>query len=70
MADDVLAQLDQLQRGARIAHPRRQEHNAHDNYRYDAYGMEPDFYGGNEMYGDENAYPSDMHGMRLLTTLT
>lgn len=70
MADEMLARLDQLQRGAREIHPRRQEYNAHHEYgRYDTYEPEPNYYDGEEMYGDENIYPSELHGMRLCLTL-
>jgi len=70
MADEMLARLDQLQRGARETHPRRQEYYAHNGYsRYDAYETEPDYYEGDEMYGDENAYPSDLHGAPRFITL-
>ena len=63
MADEMLARLDQLQRGALELHPRRQEYHARNGYnRYDAYEAEPHYYDGEEMYGDENANPSDLHG--------
>ena len=66
MADEMLARLDRLQRGARVPPSRRQEHNTHNAYtRYDAYETEPDYYGGEEMYGDENVHPSDVHGMQI-----
>jgi hypothetical protein len=70
MADEMLARLDQLQRGAREIHPRRQEYNTHNNYaRYDTYEAEPDYYDGVEMYGDENVYPSEVHGTQLCIAL-
>ena len=50
MADEMLARLDQLQRGAREIHPRRQEYKTHNNYaRYVTYEAEPDYYDGVEM---------------------
>ena len=71
MADEMLARLDQLQRGARETHPRRQEYHAHNSYgHYDAYDTEPNYYDQDDLYGDENAYPSDMHGTQLCITLT
>ena len=63
MADEMLARLDQLQRGARETHHQRQEYHAHNSHsRYDAYEPEPDYSDAEEMYGDENARPSDLHG--------
>ena len=70
MADEILARLDQLQRGAQETHPRRQEYHAHNAYsRYVAYETEPDYYDGEEMYGDENDYPPDLHGAQRFITL-
>lgn len=70
MADEMLARLDQLQRGARETHSRRQEYHAHDGYsRYNVYDPEPDYYDQEEMYGDDNIYPSDLHGMQRCITL-
>lgn len=70
MADEMLARLDQLQRGARETHPRRQEYHARNGYgRYDAYETEPNYYNGEEMFGDENAYSSEMHGTQHCITL-
>jgi hypothetical protein len=61
MADKMLARLDQLQRGARETQPRLQEHNTHNDYgRYDVYEDVQGYYDGDEVYGDENAYPSDL----------
>jgi hypothetical protein len=63
MADEMLARLDQLQRGARETRPRRQEYEAPSNFgHYDAYAAEPDYYDGDEMYGNENACPQGMDG--------
>lgn len=70
MADEMLAQLDQLQRGARETHPRRRENHADNGCsRYDAYETEPDYYDEEEMYGDENAYPSNLHGAQRCVAL-
>jgi hypothetical protein len=70
MADEMLARLDQLQRGAREIHPRRQGYNTHNDYaRYDTYEAEPHYYNGDEMYGDENFYPSESHGMHFCIAL-
>lgn len=70
MADEMLAWLDQLQRGAREIRPRRQEYNMQNDYAlYDTYEAEPDYYDGEEMYGDENVYPSESHGMRFCIVL-
>jgi hypothetical protein len=71
MADEMLARLDQLQRGARETRPRRQEYEAPINFdHYGAYATEPDYYDGGEMYGDENAYPQGMNGTVLIITST
>lgn len=70
MADEMLARLDQLQRGARETHPRRQENDAHNGYsRYDAYEFESDRYDGEEMDGDEKIYPSELYGKQRCITL-
>lgn len=70
MTDEMLARLDQLQRGARETHPRRQEYDAHNGYsRYDSYEAEPDQYDGEEMYVDENIYPSELYGKQRCITL-
>jgi hypothetical protein len=70
MADEMLARLDQLQRGAREIHPRRQEYDVHDEYNhYGAYGDGSDYYDGDDMYADENAFQSDTHGTQLCSTL-
>jgi len=70
MADEMLARLDQLQRGARETQPRRQAHDAYSHYgRHDTYEDEPDYYHGDEVYGDENAYPSDLQGAQSYITL-
>jgi len=69
MADEMLARLDQLQRGAREIHPRRHEHDAHSEYhRYDAYEAEQDYIEGDEIFGDENIHPSGIRGMQLCVT--
>lgn len=71
MADEMFAQLDRLQQGARQTHPRRQEYEFHNsNSRYDPYETQSDHYDGNEMYGDENAQPPGMNGRRTVITLT
>jgi hypothetical protein len=70
MADEMLVRLDQLQRGAREAHPRPQEYIPHNDYaRYDTYEAEPDFYDREEMYGDENIYPPELHGRQCCIAL-
>lgn len=70
MADEMLARLDQLQRGAREPPSRRQEHNAHSVYgRYDTYENEPEYYDEDVMYEDENIYPSELHGTQLFIAL-
>jgi hypothetical protein len=71
MADEMLARLDQLQRGARETRPRRQEYEAPSNFgHYDAYTTEPDYYDGDEMYGDENAYPQGTNGTGFIINFT
>jgi hypothetical protein len=63
MADEMLARLDQLQRGAREFRPRRQEYEAPSNSgRYDTYATELDYFDGDGMYGDENAFPQGANG--------
>jgi len=70
MADEMLARLDQLQRGAREPPSRRQGYDTHNGYaRYDAYEPEPNYYDGDEIYRDENAYPVDFHGKHLCIAL-
>jgi hypothetical protein len=59
----MLARLDQLQRGAREPPSRRRGYDTHDVYaRYDAYETEPNYYDGDDIYGDENAYPAEFQG--------
>lgn len=71
MADEMFAQLDRLQQGARQTRPRRQEYEFHNsNSRYDAYETQSDYYDGNEMYGDENTQPQGLNGRRTDTSLT
>lgn len=71
MADEMFAQLDRLQQGARQTRPRRQEYQFNNsNSRYDAYETQSGYYDGNEMYGDENAQPQGMNGRRTGITLT
>ena len=63
MAEEMLARLEQLQRGARDPPSRRQEHNVYSGYgRYDTYETEPEDYDGDVMYGGENIYPPELHG--------
>lgn len=70
MADRVLEQLDRLQNGAREMRPRGREHDQYQSFgRYDAYESEPADYGREEVYGDENAFPTDLHGTRAQITM-
>lgn len=61
-------QLDQLQRGAREEYPRRPTYNQtrHPLADNDVYnlGGDTNLFDDSEMYGDENAVPSNFHGMR------
>lgn len=69
MADEMLARLDQLQRGAREIHPRRHEQDTHSECRrYDTYEAEQDYFEGDEIFGDENIRPSSIRGMQLCFT--
>lgn len=62
MADRLLEQLDQLQRGARETNPRGRGYDTHNSYsRYDAYEPELADYGMEEVYGDENTFPAGMN---------
>lgn len=69
MDQDIFAQLDRLQRGARETQPRRPEygrnHATHTSYdEYDRCDQTPAHYGEENVYGDENMVPLDENGTR------
>ena len=74
MDQDIFAQLDRLQRGARETQPRRPEygrhHATHTGYDdYDGYDQAPAHYGEEDVYGDENMIPLGVNGTKASKTL-
>jgi hypothetical protein len=70
MDQDIFAQLDRLQRGARETQPRRPEYGRHHatNTGYDEcdeYDQAPAHYGEEDVYGDENMIPLHGNGTKV-----
>jgi len=64
MDNPIFAQLDRLQRGARETRPRRPEyHEQYPSHGREIYSQDPEYYDGEEVYGDENSFPPTANGM-------